>query len=221
MARLDWRELGARAGLDERELRSACRRRRYARGVTIFHEGDPAGALHLLDRGHVAVRLTTLLGDVSIIDVLHPGDTFGEHALIHGGGDRGASITAIDDVETLTLDVASFSALRVDTPAVDRFLLIVLSHRLQQTNAQLLEARYLAAEHRLYRCLHRLAEQFDAMQGGTIPLTQSDVASMAGVTRSTANRLLREAAHDGVIAIGRGRLEVKDSADLRRRAGVR
>ena len=83
-AKLHWRELGAEAGLDERSLRSVSRRRRYARGDTIFHEGDPAGALHMLDRGHVAIRLTTWLGDESIIDVLRPGDTFGEHALIHG-----------------------------------------------------------------------------------------------------------------------------------------
>lgn len=57
--RPDWRALIAGAGLDEREFRAACRRRRYARGETIVHEGDPASALHLLDVGHVEIRLTT------------------------------------------------------------------------------------------------------------------------------------------------------------------
>jgi CRP-like cAMP-binding protein len=212
--------LGAEAGLDERNLRAVSRRRRYARGDTIFHEGDPAGAFHMLDRGHVAIRLTTRRGDVSIIDVLHPGDTFGERVLIHGDGDRSASAAAIDDVETLTLDEAGFRSLREGHPGVDRFLLMVLSNRLRETNTQLLEARYVTGAQRLYRCVLRLAEQFDAVGGGVIPLRQSDVASMAGVTRPTANRLLRQAAQDGVIAIGRKQLEVIDAPMLRQRAGL-
>jgi hypothetical protein len=43
---------------------------------------------------------------------------------------------------------------------------------------------------------------------------------MAGVTRPTANRLLRQAAQDGVIAIGRKQLEVIDAPALRQRAGL-
>jgi CRP-like cAMP-binding protein len=218
--RLDWRALSAHAGLDERDLRAACRRRRYARGETIFHEGDPAGTFHLLDSGWVAIRLTTLLGDVSIIDILQPGDTFGEQVLIHGTGDRSASVTALDKVETLTIDAAGFTRLCDGNPAVNRFLLMVLSNRLRDTSHQLLEARYLPAEQRLYRCLHRLAELFEAQSRGVIPLTQSDVASMTGITRSTANRLLRQAEHDGMIVIGRGRIRVSDEPALRQRAGI-
>ena len=217
---LHWRDLGTAAGLDERSLRSMARRRRYARGDTIFHEGDPAGAFHLLDRGHVAIRLTTWLGEASIIDVLQPGATFGEHALIHGEGERSASATAIDDVETLSLGRASFAGISEDHPGVDRFLLMVLSNRLNETSTQLLEARYVSGTHRLYRCVLRLADQFASTDGGVIPLRQADVASMAGVTRPTANRLLREAARDGLIAVGRGQLQVLDAATLRQRAGL-
>ncbi len=207
------------AGLDERELRAACRRRRYARNEVIFHEGDPAGALHLIDSGHVAIRLTTLLGDVAIVDVLQEGDCFGERVLVHGDGERSATAVALGGVETLTLDPASFERLSEGRPATSRFLMLVLSERLSATNQQLLEARYASAEQRLYRCLYRLAGQFDAFDGDPIPLTQSDIASMTGTTRSTANRLLRQAERDGMITTGRGRIHVADAEVLRRRAG--
>lgn len=184
----------------------------------IFHEGDLGGVLHLVDRGHVGVRLTSLLGAESLIDVLGPGDTFGEQALIDGSGDRSASTMALDDVETLTLDSATFRTLRQTSPAVDRFLLAVLNRRLRTTSAQLLEARYVSAERRLYRCLVRLADRFDVWTEGVIPLRQSDVASMAGVTRATANRLLRQAERDGLIAIGRSRLSITDPTEVCRRA---
>lgn len=212
--RPDWRTLGEQAGLDERELRAAGHRRRYARGTTIFHEGDPAGAMHLLDVGRVAVRLTTLLGDVSIIDVLRPGDTFGEQVLVHGPGTRTATVTALERVETLALDPASFAGL--DQLAVSRFLLMVLGTRLRETSRQLLDARYLPADQRLARCVRRLGELFDRAD---IPLTQADVASMTGVTRSTANRLLQQLANDGVIEVSRGRVRIVEPAALDRAAG--
>lgn len=217
--RLTWGALSALAGLEERELRTACRRRRYARGEVIFHEGDRAGAFHLIDAGHVAIRLTTLLGDVAIVDILQPGDTFGEHVLIHGDGDRNASAVAVDKVETLTLDATGFASLGDGRPETGRFLLLVLSDRLRFTNQQLLESRYLHADQRLWRCLARLAEQFRDVGDGSVPLTQSDVASMTGVTRATANRLLRQAEREGVIVTGRARIHIADAGELRRRAG--
>ncbi len=186
----------------------------------IFHEGDPAGALHLIDSGHVAIRLTTLLGDVAIVDVLQRGDCFGERVLVHGDGERSAAAVALDSVETLTLDPASFERLSEGRPETSRFLMLVLSERLGATNQRLLEARYTSADQRLYRCIHRLAGQFGAFDGDPIPLTQSDIASMTGITRSTANRLLRQAVDDGVIATGRGRIHVVDPEMLRRRAGL-
>jgi len=208
------------AGLDERELRSACRRRRYSRNEVIFHEGDPAGALHLIDAGHVAIRLTNALGDVAIVDVLQQGDCFGERVLVHGGGERSAGAVALSRVETLTLDPAGFERLSEGRPETGRFLLLVLSERLSTTNQRLMEARYTSAEQRLHRCLYRLAEQFDAFDGDPIPLTQSDIASMTGITRSTANRLLRQAERDGVVTTGRGRVHVVDGGLLRRRSGL-
>lgn len=217
---LAWTELSTLAGLDERELRAACRRRRYARNEVIFHEGDPAGALHLIDAGRVAIRLTTVLGEMAIIDVLRPGDCFGERVLVAGAGARSATAVALTPVETLALDPVSFESLSAGRPETNRFLMLVLSERLRAANQQLLEARYVSAERRLHRCLYRLAARFDALDGGPIPLTQSDVASITGVTRSTANRLLRQAERDGVIATGRGRIVILDVAALRARTGL-
>ncbi|MFP5488114.1 MAG: cyclic nucleotide-binding domain-containing protein, partial [Acidimicrobiia bacterium] len=50
---------------DARALLALGRRRRFRRGDIIFHEGDPAESLHLVDVGHVAVRMTTPSGDVA------------------------------------------------------------------------------------------------------------------------------------------------------------
>lgn len=212
-----WTELVALAELDEAVLRASCRRHRYARGEVIFHEGDPAGALHLIEKGMVAVQLTAPLGDVVIVDVLQDGATFGEQALVDGVGERTATVTALDKTETLCLDRARFTELRATCAEVDRFLLVVVSRRLQSTSQQLLEALYLPAETRLLRCLCRLS----AMFMGSIPLRQTDLASMSGITRSTANRLLRQIERDGVIEMHRAHIRVVDDPRLRQLGGLR
>jgi CRP-like cAMP-binding protein len=218
--RPDWRALGDSAGLDLGTLRAACVRRRYDRGEVVFHEGDLGGALHLIERGRVAVRLTTRLGEVATLDVLHAGDTFGEQAMVDGVGERTATVTAIERTETLALDRVAFGRLRAEHPAVDQFLVMVLSARLRSTSRQLLDALYLPADARVVRCVARMHAVFSSDPGGTIPLTQTDIASMAGVTRSTANRVLSAAQTKGVLRVGRGTLEVLDVEQLDRLAGL-
>ena len=43
-----------------------------------------------------------------------------------------------------------------------------------------------------------------------IPLTQDDVAHLAGTTRPSANKVLRAGEERGVLRIGRARIEVLD-----------
>jgi CRP-like cAMP-binding protein len=186
----------------------------------VFHEGDLGGTLHLIDRGRVAVRLTTPLGEVATLDVLHAGDTFGEQALVDGVGERTATVTAIERTETLALDRAGFDRLRAQHPGVDHFVMMVLSVRLRSTSRQLLDTLYLPADTRVVRCVARMHATFSTDTGDTIPLTQADIASMAGVTRSTANRVLKAAQTKGVLRAGRATLEILDVERLHRLAGL-
>ena len=61
-----------------------------------------------------------------------------------------------------------------------------------------------------------LARLYDAASSDvvTIPLTQDDVAHMAGTTRPTANKVLRSGEDKGVLRISRGCIEILDTAAL-------
>lgn len=187
----------------------------------------PAGALDLIERGHVAVRLTTERGEEAIIDVLRPGETFGEQALVDTAGVRMASVLAIDRAETLALDVATFVRLGEENPRIVRFVMMVMAERLRSTNRELLDALCVVPERRLARRLNRLADQFSDQSGDQlddgapviVPVIQSDLAAMIGVTRPTVNRLLQRAQAEGLVELQRGRVVVLDRDGLRRRGG--
>jgi CRP-like cAMP-binding protein len=54
--------------------------------------------------------------------------------------------------------------------------------------------------------------------GGVVPLTQEELANLAGTSRATVNRVVRDAQSRGELALRRGRIEVLDAAALSARA---
>lgn len=209
--------------LDEgqrRTLLAATVRRRYPTGSTIVFEGDAGDHLHLIAKGRVAVRVATPLGDTATLNVLRAGQSFGEQALLDEGSARSASVVALSPVETLLLHRAEFAELRRAHRAMDDVLIALLTAQVRNLSKQVLEAHYVPAEQRVAR---RLSDLVPAFREGderpvVIDLTQDDIASLAGTTRSTANRALKALAEDGTIALARGRVVVADPGRLEREA---
>jgi CRP/FNR family transcriptional regulator, cyclic AMP receptor protein len=111
---------------------------------------------------------------------------------------------------------ARFAALRARHPQVDRVLVAMLADNVRRLSGQVLEALYVPVDERVARRLHELAEVY----GAEVPVTQDDLAGMAGTTRASANLALRRLADSGVVALGRGRIVVRHLPALRRAAQV-
>jgi CRP-like cAMP-binding protein len=202
---------------DRRRLLAATHRRRFARREVLFHEGDPGDTVHLLDRGRVAVRITTPLGDVATLRVRGPGEVIGELALLGAVSRRTATVVALERTETLSLHRDQFAELRGRHPSVDDFLVNVLAEEVTRLSGLLVEALYIPVDVRVVRRL--VALMADYAEGGPavgveIPLTQEDLASLAGTSRATVNRVVGEAEKAGLVELRRGRIIVRDPDGL-------
>ena len=207
---------------DVRELLAIARRRTFAKGEVVFHYDDPAESLHLIVRGRFAARLATRVGDSVLLDVLGAGQFFGELALLRPGSRRSATVSALEAGETRSVFRDDFTLLQRRHPGVKDVLLRLLAEQLQRASDRIVEAHYVDAETRVRRRLTELCKVYGA--GATdgsivVPLTQEDLAAMAGTSRATVNRVLREEERNGTVALARGRATVLDTADLARRAG--
>lgn len=198
---------------DRREFLTLARRRNFAKGEVLFHEGDPGDTMHILVAGHVAARITTPLGDVATVRILRPGEFFGELATI-SSGPRNATIVALDRVETLSVQRDRLDELRARRPAVEAVIVEALATEVRRLAAALTEALYVPADKRVLRRLLDAASIFGTPAAATdvVPLTQEELAQLAGVTRSTANRVLRRTEQEGCLRVGRGRVEILDRA---------
>lgn len=204
---------------DERRMVTAKMTRRvYRKGETLFFEGDRGDCLHIIQKGRVAIRTSTPHGDVVTLTVMGPGECFGEQALLSPASRRTASVVALEAVETRMLDGRDFEDLRRRNPAIERFLVEVLAAQVRRLSAQVLDALYVPAEKRLIRRLDDLMRLYAAAAGDTIPIRQEDLATMAGTTRPTANRVLKALEDEGIVRLGRGRTIILDPAGLSARA---
>lgn len=217
---MDWPVLASLPVEDRRRLVARLRRRAYRRDEVIFHQGDPADTLHLIAAGHVNVRVTLPGGEFVVVAILGPGDAFGELALAGAVHLRGATVTALGNCETLSLSRDQFEHLRTSYPGIDRFLVELLSARIDKLNTQLLEALYVPAERRVLRRLLDLCELYRSDdQRIVIPVTQEMLASLAGTTRPTANQVLQRLAASEMVEVSRGQIIVLNRTALHRRAG--
>jgi CRP-like cAMP-binding protein len=215
---VEWPLLADLPPEDVRRLLSIARRRTFQKGEVVFHRDDPADSLHLIARGRFAARVTSPLGDSVLLEVLGPGQAFGELALLLPGERRSASISALEDGETRSIFRDDFAALQRSHPGVKDVLLRLLAVQLRRASDRIVEAHYVDADTRVRRRLIELAESYGSENGeAVVPLTQEDMAAMAGTSRATVNRVLRDEQKRGVVALSRGRVTLLDLADLRRR----
>ena len=208
------------AGVPEEEVRrliSVGRRRTFGRGEVVFHREDPADSLHLVQKGRFAVRIMTPLGETATIAVRGPGDSFGEMALVDEGARRSATVAALEDAETIAVYQAEFHRLRKEHPQVDQVLIAFLAAEVRRQNELLLEALYIPVERRVLRRLVELARTYERADG-EIPLTQEQLAELAGTSRATVNKVLREEQGRGTVELRRGKTLVLQPDELARRA---
>jgi CRP-like cAMP-binding protein len=188
------------------------RRRRFRRGETIFHQGDPGDALHIVSSGAVKIVLPSLEGEEAIIATLRPGDFFGELALLDGAP-RSATAVALEATETWTLPRAEFLAMLDQDKALRESLLAGLARELRRITGHVEELHFLDLAGRLASRLARLAREAEPEAAAVRldwPYTQSDLASMIGGTRQSVNKLLSGLVERGLVVIEKDTLVIPD-----------
>src|SRR6478736_6672776 len=212
------------AGLDEDGLASLIRGmrvRRFRRGETVFHVGDPGDALFIVVSGSIKITLPADSGDEAILATLRPGDFFGELALLDGAP-RSATAIAIEATEMYMLPRDRFRDLIASEPVMRDTVLATLAAEVRRLTHHVEELHFLDIAGRLAARLARLADEQGEADGGEIrldaPITQGELAAMVGSTRQSVNKLLGWFVDDGLIRIERDAIVIIDLPGLRRAA---
>ena len=217
---MEWRLFEGIAGEDVRAVLALARRSTYRRGEVVFHHHDPADAVHLVVKGRFDVRITTTHGDVVALAIRGPGETFGELAVVTGT-ERSATVSALEPGETLVLRGSELRRLARDHATVGEVLVRMLAEHVALLSERLVEAYTVDAETRVARRVLELGRVYGGSPPVTIPLIQEEIAALAGASRATVNRVLREAENRGVVKLSRGKTTLLDVSGMARLARLR
>ena len=208
--------------LDPEALDQLCRYAKHAtlkRGAAIFSKGDPGNSLVAVIRGTVKISISSAEGRSAILNLIGPGEIFGEVALLDGLA-RTADATANTNCEIFVIDRREFLPFVRTQPALAMKFIELLCARLRWTSDQVEEVILQDLAGRLASALIRLTEKHKLAPGGrTIAITQQEISEMVGMTRESINKQLRAWAARNWVRLEHGAIVVLDTESLQALAG--
>jgi CRP-like cAMP-binding protein len=186
--------------------------RRVSKGATIFSKGEPGSSLMAVLAGRVRIASVSAEGKEVTLNVIGPGEIFGEIALLDGKP-RSADAVALEDTVLMVVERRQFLPFLLRHDGLMERMLIVLCDRLRRTSMALEELALFDLPARLARVLVNLSTEY----GRPVPdglridlkLSQRDLSTLVAGSRESVNKQLRIWRDDGVIDQQSGYLIVR------------
>jgi CRP/FNR family transcriptional regulator, cyclic AMP receptor protein len=194
-------------------IAALCTTRTLARGEVLFLKGDPGDALYAIRRGRIRIATGTDEGRHVTLNILGPGDVFGEIALLDGKP-RTAEAVAIEPCDIYAVQRRDFLPLLQRDLELAIRVIELLCARLRWVSDRMEDAALLPMEARLARALLMLAEDY----GSDVQISQQELADLVGASRERVNRQLRAWQHEALIALRRSRIVIMAADSLLERA---
>ena len=187
------------------------RRERRRKGETLFEQGAPARAFHLVLAGRLKVSQTTAEGQQVIIRYIGPREIAGCVAVC-GGVPYPATTTAVEETWLLSWNRARITELAERHSGIAMAAMRIMGGRITELQTRLREMQTERVERRLAHALGRLVVQAGRRTRDGIevdfPITRQDLAEMTGTTLHTVSRTLSEWEAAGIIASRRQKVTI-------------
>lgn len=189
-------------------------------GRVLIREGDNSRVVFLLLAGVVKVSGSTGTGE-ALLAIRVGGDMVGELSALDSRP-RLATVTTAGPVIARVIGQGEFIGFLARDPDAALAISRGVSDKLRSATARRVDFTGCDAATRFARVLLELAVRYgqNTRAGAVIrcPLTQSELAALAGAAEPTIQRVLRQLRAEGVVASGYRETTVLDIAGLRQRA---
>ena len=194
------------------------RLRSFRRRETVINKGSAGDSLLFLLEGHLQVVDVTEDGRSVGLNLLSPGDFFGEIAVVDGGT-RSASVTALTHAKVAFLPRATALWVFSHCPPVAERMLQHMAAKIRKESV----FRTLLGIHNAFQRVYALLDLFRQTKPGGLEVidnlpAQQDMAIMINTSRETVSRAISSLIEDGVIEKDARRLIIRRPEVLRRLA---
>lgn len=209
-------------GLTEEQLHTVNNKftaNHYERGVTIYRQGDPATMLRVVVVGSVKLVSHTMDGNDVLMDMLQPGEFFGNPA---AKSNDVYNDTAQTQTSTCILSIrrTDFRDIMNEYSSVAISVLDITTERLNASRQRIQHLSSLSVKKRIAHILVTLANKFGEKHPRglliQLPLSRKDLADMAGTSAETTSRIMSEFQEEDLITSGRQWVAINDKPELLR-----
>ncbi len=193
------------------QIASYMTRRKFPRGKRIFAKGDPGSGLMGVLSGAVRISTESAAGKEIVLNVIRPGEIFGEIALLDGHP-RTADAVAMTDCELIVIDRREFISFLRNEPNITLKIIEILCSRLRRTSARVEDLAFLGLEDRLAKTILQLTGENPS--NPKLPLTQREIGQIIGMSRESTNKQLRAWARQKWVSLARGSITILNRAAI-------
>src|SRR5687768_3991071 len=204
------------------EIAAAARTLRKERGEFVYMPGDRADSVYVLRKGRIKLSVLSESGKEIAIDIIQPGEMFGEFALIDESV-RSNMTQALDEVMVLVFNKRDFVNLLESQSKLALNYIRMVGDRRRRMEKKLSDITSKEVPARVCELLHELSANSlptGEIHQSLIPLTHQDVASLIGASRQTTTSVLNDLMRCGHIELGRGWVRIKSLKDLQTYVGL-
>jgi CRP/FNR family transcriptional regulator, cyclic AMP receptor protein len=191
----------------------------FPRQGVICHEHDNGTSLFVILEGLVKVSLVRGDGKEAILDLLSPGNFFGEMALLDNRP-RSASVIAMKSTKVIILTRADFMELVCNRPQIMNNMIVAIASRLRKANQKIANLAFLDAIGRVSDVLLGIAEEHgEEADEGIIVRNRpphEQLGNMAATTRETVTHCLATLEKRGYVLSNGRDLIIYSLDDLKR-----
>jgi CRP-like cAMP-binding protein len=183
----------------------------YAKGQTIFSQGEPADGVFYIQSGKVKLAVVSEQGKEAVVAILGPDEFCGEGALA-GQPRRMATASALTESEVMCVEKAAIIRVLHDETAFAEMFLSHLLARTMRVEEDLVDQLFNSSEKRLARTLLLLANfgKEGRPEPILVKISQETLAEMVGTTRSRVSKFMNKFRRLGLINYN-GHIEVHTS----------
>jgi CRP-like cAMP-binding protein len=198
---------------DAQELSKRTHSRHVPAGHVLFQEGDAGDGLYGILAGRVAFTVDSAQGKELILNVLGPGEFFGEIALLDCKGHTATAVVR-DACHLLFISRKAFMAFFADKPEAMSRIIELLCARLRRSTEYIADTAFLDLSTRLAKQLVSLAHEDGSSREAALRISHAELAAMLGVPRERVSMQLAAWSDRGILDQGRGHLVVRDRRAL-------
>ncbi len=186
----------------------------------VYFPAEPSRCIYFLKKGHVKISRISEDGKEIILDIIGPGEVFGELLYTEGTEDRNEIATAIGEVLICNMLRSDFEKMLRKYPELNFRVTKEVGNRLRKVEERVTELVFKDVKKRIASFLVRYAEEFGMIKSGVItikpPLSHQELGFLTGAARQTVTSTLNELRTQEIIDFDRKQITINDLSRLKK-----